>query len=27
MLVNNTIQYEGDYLDVLSLMLEKKVKI
>jgi len=27
MLVNNTIAYEGDYLDAVSLMLEEKVKI
>jgi len=27
MLVNNTIKYEGDYLDAVSLMLEEKVKI
>lgn len=27
MLVNNTISYEGDYLDAVSLMLEEKVKI
>jgi len=27
MLVNNTIAYEGDYLDAVSLMLEEKVNI
>jgi len=27
MLVNNTIKYEGDYLDAVSLMLKEKVKI
>jgi AcrR family transcriptional regulator len=27
MLVNNTIKYEGDYLEAVSLMLEEKVKI
>jgi AcrR family transcriptional regulator len=27
MLVNNTIAYEGDYLDAVSLMLEEKVKV
>ncbi|NMA07350.1 MAG: TetR/AcrR family transcriptional regulator [Ruminococcaceae bacterium] len=27
MLVNNTIKYEGDYLDAVTLMLEEKVKI
>jgi len=27
MLVNNTIAYEGDFLDAVSLMLEKKVNI
>ena len=27
MLVNNTITYEGDYLDAVALMLEEKVKI